>query len=91
LPWRISHLAGCGFGADFLVHCPICKRKIDPSRENRFRPFCSERCRMVDLGGWVSESYRLPAEDSDDGQTPLPESGRSEESAPAGRDKKILH
>lgn len=46
---------------------------------------------MVDLGGWVSESYRLPAEDSDDGQTPLPESGRSEESAPAGRDKKILH
>ena len=46
---------------------------------------------MVDLGSWASESYRLPVEDSDDSQTLLPESGRPETSAPAGRDKKILH
>ena len=34
------------------------------SAENRWRPFCSERCRMIDLGLWASESYRVPQEDS---------------------------
>jgi len=41
--------------------CPICQR---PSawEENRFRPFCSERCQMVDLGRWVQGDYRASAE-----------------------------
>ncbi|WP_124068460.1 DNA gyrase inhibitor YacG, partial [Clostridium sp. E02] len=30
--------------------------------ENRFRPFCSERCRQIDLGAWASEDFRMPTE-----------------------------
>jgi endogenous inhibitor of DNA gyrase (YacG/DUF329 family) len=35
------------------------------SAENKWRPFCSERCRLVDLGGWASERYRVPAEEQE--------------------------
>lgn len=37
--------------------CPICGRKPDA----RFRPFCTARCADVDLGRWLTESYRIPA------------------------------
>jgi endogenous inhibitor of DNA gyrase (YacG/DUF329 family) len=33
---------------------------------NRWRPFCSERCRLTDLGEWASESYRIPAKPEED-------------------------
>jgi uncharacterized protein len=33
---------------------------------NRWRPFCSERCRITDLGAWASESYRIPAKPGED-------------------------
>ena len=33
---------------------------------NRFRPFCSERCKMIDLGAWATESYRVPVEQEND-------------------------
>jgi endogenous inhibitor of DNA gyrase (YacG/DUF329 family) len=33
---------------------------------NPFRPFCSERCRLMDLGAWASESYRIPAKPGED-------------------------
>jgi uncharacterized protein len=32
------------------------------SPENKWRPFCSERCKMIDLGAWAAESYRVPTE-----------------------------
>jgi len=32
---------------------------------NPYRPFCSERCKMIDLGAWATESYRVPVEDDD--------------------------
>jgi endogenous inhibitor of DNA gyrase (YacG/DUF329 family) len=35
------------------------------SPENQWRPFCSERCRMIDLGRWGSESYAIPAPEAD--------------------------
>ncbi len=43
------------------VACPRCGAlaHFDPS--NPYRPFCSERCRLIDLGAWASESYRVPA------------------------------
>ena len=41
------------------MKCPIC-RKETVWEENPFRPFCSERCRMIDLGKWASEEYRIP-------------------------------
>ena len=40
--------------------CPTCKRPSPPRAENKAFPFCSERCRLIDLGGWLSESYRVP-------------------------------
>ena len=46
------------------VPCPTCRRPVEFVPSNRWRPFCSERCRSVDLGAWASGSYRLPVEDS---------------------------
>ena len=40
------------------VNCPKCRTKFE-YYESAFRPFCSERCKMVDLGHWVQEGYRL--------------------------------
>jgi endogenous inhibitor of DNA gyrase (YacG/DUF329 family) len=41
------------------VACPACSRRIVYSMANRWRPFYSERCRMVDLGAWASERFRI--------------------------------
>jgi len=46
------------------VKCPQCGRLTFYSLENPFRPFCSERCRLIDLGEWASESYRIPVKGS---------------------------
>jgi len=49
------------------VLCPRCHQKTN-WENNPHRPFCSERCRTIDLGRWLSEDYRIPAgpdEDSD--------------------------
>ena len=43
------------------VKCPHC-RKEAPLAGNPFRPFCSERCKMIDLGTWATEGYRIPGE-----------------------------
>lgn len=43
------------------VSCPTCRKKFNYF-DSEFRPFCSERCRLVDLGQWLSESYSVPAE-----------------------------
>ena len=42
--------------------CPICKKSIE-WETNPFRPFCSERCRLIDLGHWSLGKYRIEAED----------------------------
>ncbi len=44
-----------------IVACPICKKEME-WQGNPHRPFCSDRCRMIDLGAWSSEEYRVPAE-----------------------------
>jgi endogenous inhibitor of DNA gyrase (YacG/DUF329 family) len=43
-----------------LVTCPNCKKQSEYSTNNPFRPFCSERCKMIDLGDWANENYRIP-------------------------------
>jgi uncharacterized protein len=51
------------------VPCPACGTQVTWSTENKFRPFCSERCKMVDLGQWATEAYRVPqAGDPDPGE-----------------------
>jgi endogenous inhibitor of DNA gyrase (YacG/DUF329 family) len=46
------------------VPCPNCQRPAVFAPSNRWRPFCSERCRSADLGAWASERYRVPAPDA---------------------------
>ena len=43
-----------------VVACPQCGRKVEWTPESRWRPFCSERCKLIDLGEWAAESYRVP-------------------------------
>lgn len=43
------------------MRCPRC-RKVAPWEENKWRPFCSERCKTLDLGAWASEDYKIPDE-----------------------------
>lgn len=45
-----------------LVPCPSCGTPSPFAPANRWRPFCSERCRSVDLGAWASERFRVPAQ-----------------------------
>jgi len=51
------------------VPCPRCGALAPYAPENPWRPFCSERCRSIDLGAWASESYRIP-EPAGKGQEP---------------------
>ena len=45
--------------APLIVTCPHCGAEHPWDTNNRFRPFCSERCKMIDLGKWASEEYRV--------------------------------
>ena len=45
-----------------VVKCPNC-RKDTQYEGNEFRPFCSERCKLLDFGAWADEQYNLPVED----------------------------
>jgi len=61
-----------------LVPCPTCGRRTAFAPENRWRPFCGERCRSIDLGAWASERFRVPAtsqpDDADAADPALPRS-----------------
>jgi len=44
------------------VKCPTCKKKTE-WENNPFRPFCSERCKLIDLGSWAAEEYKIEGEE----------------------------
>ncbi len=48
------------------VRCPQCGGESLWAPENKWRPFCSERCKQIDLGAWASESYRVAGQVSDE-------------------------
>ena len=56
--------------------CPICKEPTD-SEQHQFFPFCSDRCRLTDLGNWASEKYRISKPVIDES---APESSNPDES-----------
>lgn len=57
------------------VRCPACGKQALYGPDNPARPFCSPRCRSVDLGAWASESYRVAAATPpEDGDEPAPSS-----------------
>ena len=43
-----------------FVNCPNCGAKVAWMPENKSRPFCSERCKKIDLGAWAEEKYIIP-------------------------------
>ncbi|MBA2709239.1 MAG: DNA gyrase inhibitor YacG [Tatlockia sp.] len=47
------------------ITCPICGKKDTWLPDNSYRPFCSDRCKLIDLGEWASESRKIPAEPVD--------------------------
>jgi len=49
-------------GNPISVKCPTCKRPVAWTPEQVFKPFCCERCRLIDLGEWVMEEKRIPGE-----------------------------
>ena len=64
------------------VACPHCGRPVIWADGSPFRPFCSERCRLIDLGGWLDETYRIP----DDPDHPMELPPASDGSSQAGPD-----
>ncbi|MGE0114825.1 MAG: DNA gyrase inhibitor YacG [Steroidobacteraceae bacterium] len=48
------------------VTCPTCKRLIEYSPDNKWRPFCSERCKLIDLGEWAAEKHAIPVQSSEE-------------------------
>lgn len=55
--------------------CPRCQ-KLTIWQNNPYRPFCSERCRLIDLGAWAAEDYKITAEDSPFSEESGKESGK---------------
>jgi uncharacterized protein len=51
----------------FRVRCPICSRDMEVRDRSEWPnfPFCSERCRIIDLGRWLGGGYRVPAPPAD--------------------------
>jgi endogenous inhibitor of DNA gyrase (YacG/DUF329 family) len=66
--------------------CPYCRQEVEVQRleDLPFMPFCSERCKMADLHGWLSGRYVIsrPMEEGDFGEASSPEDGPSPPAAP---------
>src|SRR6267142_79158 len=65
----------------FSMNCPICDKPIE-WKDNAHRPFCSERCQLVDLGRWVNEEYSVPGERAtipEQSECPSPSSSAAED------------
>jgi hypothetical protein len=48
-----------------IVSCPTCGAAVKWTAGNPWKPFCSERCKLIDLGQWATEKYRVPAEEQE--------------------------
>ncbi|MEE8343363.1 MAG: DNA gyrase inhibitor YacG [Gammaproteobacteria bacterium] len=48
--------------SDTIVHCPTCGQVVAWNQKQQWRPFCSERCKLIDLGEWLDEKNRIPGE-----------------------------
>lgn len=58
-----------------VVNCPTCGKAVEWRPENAWRPFCSERCKKIDLGAWAAGDYRVPDAEPDPGElnpSPMP-------------------
>jgi endogenous inhibitor of DNA gyrase (YacG/DUF329 family) len=66
--------------------CPTCNKPVEFSAASKWRPFCSERCRLIDLGAWMSGQRSIPGDEATDdlgGQSPPePPSSSNDEPTP---------
>jgi endogenous inhibitor of DNA gyrase (YacG/DUF329 family) len=62
--------------------CSICGKPVPPRAQNRAYPFCSDRCKLVDLGKWLGEEYRIAGNRPGDGAEPPAARPASEEEEP---------
>ena len=44
-----------------IVNCPTCGKKVEWTEASKYRPFCSNRCKQIDLGAWAVEKYVIPS------------------------------
>ncbi|MFC6441002.1 DNA gyrase inhibitor YacG [Bowmanella sp. JS7-9] len=51
------------------VQCPQCKKAVEWSAQSPFRPFCSKRCQLIDLGEWAAEEKAIPCGANQDAET----------------------
>lgn len=65
------------------VKCPTCQREIDWAQAP-FRPFCSERCKLIDLGAWLTEKHAIPGEPAPDGAADRPAGQQDNDPPPRG-------
>lgn len=49
-----------------VVDCPTCSKQVEWTKDNPFRPFCSERCKQIDLGAWAEEKFVIPSATPDE-------------------------
>jgi len=61
-------------------HCPICKKATDSETDAEF-PFCSQRCRLLDLGNWASEKYVVSEPAMDESDSGIPERDPDEQTS----------
>lgn len=56
-----------------IVKCPVCGKDVEWKEASAYRPFCSERCKQIDLGAWADEQYKVSAaeEDENDKEEPV--------------------
>ena len=45
-----------------IVKCPTCQKNVEWAKASTFRPFCSQRCQLIDLGEWASEKHTIQGE-----------------------------
>ena len=61
-------------------NCPGCRQRFRPVAGDPWRPFCSERCQLIDLGAWFTERHAIAGEAADDDAGPAPPADESETS-----------
>lgn len=63
-----------------VVPCPICQKRMEVRQLTDWPsfPFCSPKCRLIDLGRWLGEEYRMPAEEEDSDEDPSTGAGPSQ-------------
>jgi uncharacterized protein len=60
------------------MQCPTCKKEVE-LQSNPYRPFCSERCKLIDLGAWAAEKYRIPTNETPPEESQIPDGNVEDE------------